>query len=717
MEFSNIDKDFYENTKEIRYSETITPEEGMKKFQKYTSTCRDVYAFEKLVSKIFAEIEESCKKNNVPNEVNYQSFLKLPAIKFWMSKALESEPQSRATFASFLKLKLFEQDPLCSIMLFFDDMRLKKASEKESFFKELKSQVNKLSLSLFKKRILPRMTTLPFVTEPASGTFLAHLFSAKESSKRGIDGILSGKDYDEHILTFIRKCYISKNYSLRIRILQTLEYYQNQIPPSVAISEVIPEIMKAIKDSSNELVMFTMNACVAFSKYLSKLDQSTQSTTGIEIINNQFLPSLHHYAVQNSFPRIGQEVDKEKAIESVIALRSHALLCLLELWNLPGANKGIILTALHSNLFDKDISELKVHALNVILIHMSRFDPRELMTYVMKPVLPLTLHEKEQVRSKATQVMKVALEYLSESDLSRCNLGMITSANDGITNVTPFFPPQSQKELVRVEIFSGQSPKHVIQFSESDQQSKSSIDEGGRSTENTPPSSPAVVKKEFNPQPQEKTPEAQVESQQQSRLQLIKTASNKSIEAVAQQTQSHSSPAHSEDEEWKNWSDDEEKSVQVVETVKAIPQETTIVQNNPQPSPSSASSSQKKKKGLGFDSMEDDSYTPHDEEEDFFKDFSKEQESTPKTVQTSPKPTAGTTKTTASPSSRGGKRKPPKSKITQSQVKPEPTLPTAPQEEEPPKESNLSKILQEEENVENSNWDEIDMFSEMDIKN
>ncbi|KAG2383180.1 hypothetical protein C9374_004517 [Naegleria lovaniensis] len=717
LEFNNLDKDIFEKTKEMRYSETITPEEGMKKFQKYTPTCRDVYAFEKLASKIFAEIEESCKKNNISNDLTYQHFLKLPAIKYWMGKALESEPQSRATFSSFLKLKIFEQDPLCSIMLFFDDMRLKKPSEKEAFFKDLKSHVSKLSLPVFKNRILPRMLTLPFVTEPASGTFLAHLFSPKESSKRGVEGILSGKDYEDHIITFIRKCYLSKNYSLRMRILQTLEYYQNQIAPQVAISEIIPEIMRGMKDSNNEIVMFTMNACVSFSKYLVSHDKSS---IGLEIINNQFLPALHHYAVQNSIPKQAVTMDASN-IESVIALRSHALLCLVEQWNIPGVHKGIILTALHANLFDKEIFELKVHALNVILIHMSRFDPRELMTYIMRPVLPLTLHEREQVRSKASQVLKVAIETLGEVDLSKCNLGMITSPNDGISNVTPLFPATSQKELVRHEIFTGQSPKHVIQFPNDTKDSETNVSSPSLSE----PASSPKFQSSGSPLPHSIH---HVESVKTTTLPPVRAGSSMKLpSSMTTATQdrvilnnnhpekqepspslkTHHNAESKEDEDWNSWSDNDEHTV-TVETTS-----TKVIQSSPShsiQSTESTSGTVKKKNVLRFDSdhLEEETLQNMEEDsEDLFKDFTPKEQTKPssqkilKSATSKRATTSGNNKTKTTPVATSSPQQ-------QQQQQ---------QHEEESKESNLSKILSESEApVDNSAWDEIDMFSQMDIK-
>ena len=694
LEFNSLEREIFEKTKDLRYSETITPEEGMKKFQKYTATCRDVWAFEKLASKIFAEIEESAKKANIQNKVTYQTFLKLPAIKFWMSKALESEPQSRATFASFLKLKIFEQDPLCNIMLFFDDMRLKKQSEKETFFRELKQQTSKLSVPLLKKRILPRMLTLPFITEPACSTFLAHLFSVKDTngtSKKGVEGILESKDFDEHIVTFIRKCYQSKNYSLRMRILQTLEYYQNQLSFPVVTLEVIPEIMRGIKDSSNELVMFTMNACVLFSKVLSRYDQTNQTTTGSDIINNQFLVSMHHYAVQNTMQKV---IDiNESATEALIALRSHSLLCMLELWNLPGVNKGIILTALHSNLFDKDIFEVKVHALNVILIHMSRFDPRELMTYVLKAVLPLTLHEKEQVRSKAQQVMKMGLEYINESDISKCNLGMITSINDGINNVVPFFPPQSKLEIVRHEIYSGQSPKNVIQFGNtSDSPQQRSNDNEDQSSGSPVPASTEITS--------EKTPERTEPEYKPASMKLpTKAAASEAKEQVKEQV-TPVSEKKEENDEWNSWSDEEDNKQSSVQTIQVENNVSRAVVAKSTPTP------ERKLPKLAFDSdqLEEGKFEvpeKEDKEQDLFADFSVVSK------KENPSPSISTQKKAKQGGRNGKTRRAPTNTIAKN----------SPQtSEEEPKESNMSKLLQEEEGVDNSAWDEIDMFSQMEIK-
>lgn len=182
-----------------------------------------------------------------------------------------------------------------------------------------------------KRRLVPRMLTLPFVTEPSASVFLPYLFTPKEpeatpetptKKSLAVLGLLGDEDYQFYVVPFIRKCFTSRNRSLRVRVLQHIEYYMWELPTEYVLGDLLDEVFLSLKDNNDDLVMFTMNALVLISKYLIKLDEQTKKQEldiGSSIINHRIIRKLHHFA----------------CVETTLSVRSHALLCLMELWNVP----------------------------------------------------------------------------------------------------------------------------------------------------------------------------------------------------------------------------------------------------------------------------------------------------------------------------------------------------------------------------------------------
>jgi hypothetical protein len=430
----------------------------MKEFKKYKNFTRDVWGLGKFITRTLNELSELHNKGNV--KVDYlANFMSNEDAKEWMTQVLNSDPDQRPSYDQFLQLKVFKEDPFCHIMLFFDDLRLRQSHEKEAFFRSLLQQTNLIPLQLCKKRILPRMLTLSFVTEPFASHFLPYLFTLQPDGEQTPTtpnsrpiGLLNQEDYMTYVVPFIRKCYQSRNLSLRIRILQNLEYYLWAIPADVISSEIISEVLAGLRDQDDDLVMFTMNGLVLLAKFLARIDQRSNSTdgTGVNIVNENFLKKLHHHC----------------AMSKNIAVRSHALLCMMEMWSLPRIRKDIILSGLHMAIFDTDSYEIKLHALNVVLVHLQRFDPRELVSLVLKIILPLLLHERAEVRSKANQVFRTALTHIGETDLTHSNFGMVSRQDKphALINVEPHFPPENAQTIYSSVMFTGSGPKVSYSF-------------------------------------------------------------------------------------------------------------------------------------------------------------------------------------------------------------------------------------------------------------
>jgi hypothetical protein len=174
----------------------------------------------------------------------------------------------------------------------------------------LEQEMMKLPSELVKKRLLPRFLSFPFFTEPSSIYFMRYFLTQKNESKQS--GLLTEEEYKLLIIPFIQTCFSSKNRSLRMKLLQTLEYFISYFPEFYLEKYMAEMILEGIYDLNDDLVMHSMDGLVILSKYL-------KSKNGLSMINSKILPSLHHFVISNEMP---------------ISLRSHSLSCLFKLWSL-----------------------------------------------------------------------------------------------------------------------------------------------------------------------------------------------------------------------------------------------------------------------------------------------------------------------------------------------------------------------------------------------
>jgi hypothetical protein len=171
--------------------------------------------------------------------------------------------------------------------------------------------MKKLPSELVKKRFLPRFLSFPFFTEPSSIYFMRYFLTQNvESSKQS--GLLTEEEYKSLIIPFLQTCFSSKNRSLRMKLLQTLEYFISYFPEFYLEKYMTEMILEGIYDLNDDLVMHSMDGLVVLSKHL-------KSKTGLILINSKILTSLHHFVVSNELP---------------ISLRSHSISCLIKMWSI-----------------------------------------------------------------------------------------------------------------------------------------------------------------------------------------------------------------------------------------------------------------------------------------------------------------------------------------------------------------------------------------------
>jgi hypothetical protein len=334
------------------------------------------------------------------------------------------------TLEQFLSISVWKSDNFCFIMLFFNDLQLKSFKEKDDFFVGLIGEVRKIPTDLVVKRLLKRFLTIPFFSEPSSVNFMPFLLSIRKDSgnSTNFNGMLGEEDYKTLILPFVSTCLLSRNLALRIRLLQTIEYYGYHLEPSF----LLDEISAGLYDTNDDVCMCSMDSLFILAKFILKSDDNN-------LMKIQTM--LHRFCVSKSMN---------------LAIRSHALLCLVKFYSVPKCRKGIVLGALEICLYDVS-SELKLYALNIIMMNMNQFDPRELVSVVMNLMLPLNLDQNADVRTKSLKVMRHILNHLDDLDLSKYCYGNVTSSkpDEYIASLKSEFPSESKTEPTRSHIFQG----------------------------------------------------------------------------------------------------------------------------------------------------------------------------------------------------------------------------------------------------------------------
>lgn len=150
------------------------------------------------------------------------------------------------------------------------------------------------------------MLSIPFLTEPASSHFLPFLFSPTR-------GVLAKEEWQVDVMPFLLKCFEIRNRALRTKILSMLEYYVADLNESFVMGKVLEEVSLSLHDSDDDLVSYSAAAMVTLANLLARHGK-------YDDINITIVRPLHHLIVCES---------------STEALRSHCLLCLMELWNIP----------------------------------------------------------------------------------------------------------------------------------------------------------------------------------------------------------------------------------------------------------------------------------------------------------------------------------------------------------------------------------------------
>lgn len=126
--FATLDINQIKTSKKFKTKDYVPPEDdGEPKISSLHS--RDVYCFARCISKIF-----DAKKKYDATADWIARLLSDVSTREWISAAL-AWPDNRPKSEALQICDLFQQDTFVRVMLFFDDLRIKKSPEKDVFFK------------------------------------------------------------------------------------------------------------------------------------------------------------------------------------------------------------------------------------------------------------------------------------------------------------------------------------------------------------------------------------------------------------------------------------------------------------------------------------------------------------------------------------------------------------------------------------------------------
>eukprot|EP01080_Neovahlkampfia_damariscottae_P005929 gene5929-9759_t len=550
---------------------------------------------EKFLDKVKTLRKETTKSD-------FDSFLNLiSTLKKYLGTTLQNEKFSN--FHEFLDLEVIKNDSFIHLMSFLSDMQVKSNKEKEEFFKNLDSEIRGLPLELVKKRLLPRFLSFPFFTEPSSIYFMKFFLTpSKENSKNS--GLLSEDEFQSLMIPFLKTCFSSKNRSLRLKLLQTLDYFVMNLDLIYTEKYLADIILDGIYDLNDDLVMHSMDALIILSRNLSK------TKNGLHVINTKILPSLHQFVVSHEIP---------------MSLRSHALSCLIKNWSIGQIKRGIILSAIEKSIYDESF-ELKLHLLNNILMHLQYFDPRYLVSVILNMILPLALHEKIEVRSKTARVIKGILSHIDDVNIEKYNYGKVTSKEFNVT-VDTIFPVTSHNKIIRIQKFKGSGPNILATLKMKENNEEFEVKETMKIEKIE-----TVIKKENDETVVVKTEE-------------IKVKTEEVIDKIDEILDEKKMNNDDEDEEqsWEDWNNEEDKKIEEIQ--KKISNERSISKPpTPVSKVTSSVAPSKKIKQMGAEE-DDDEDQNRPEEPDYFSQLGMEKEiETKKSTKKTPKQNTQTKK-------------------------------------------------------------------------
>ncbi|KAF2069881.1 hypothetical protein CYY_008803 [Polysphondylium violaceum] len=155
-------------------------------------------------------------------------------------KCFSTKPETRLNPTKFLETAPYFQNSFVEICVFLENITLKDTFEKETFFKKLDQQIDKIPISVCKFKILPHLLTA-FDYGPVNLKILGTLLK--------ISSHLSSDEYNSRVVPSVVKWFASDDRALRINLLENLEHYIQHLSEDVVNNQIFPNVVNGFNDN------------------------------------------------------------------------------------------------------------------------------------------------------------------------------------------------------------------------------------------------------------------------------------------------------------------------------------------------------------------------------------------------------------------------------------------------------------------------------------
>ncbi|XP_071540906.1 uncharacterized protein [Panulirus ornatus] len=246
--FGELTRDHIEHINSYCHEKSIPPDDKSRISPAYQHA-RDSYAFACLVEDILTPETVS----EVAGAADFLSLVQKSGLNNdWTQRPRLAVLADHHMFShEFLKL----HENLTNVLLLSDQRR-------EEFLKSVAENLRQYPEELVSSTLAKALLSRPVLLHPAASTHLMPkvLIPKNGTANDAEDGLFSDEVFQRDIVPHLVSLFGVHDATVRGILLIYLPYYVSLIPKDVLASEVLPELLLGIRDSSDSLVMSTLHA-------------------------------------------------------------------------------------------------------------------------------------------------------------------------------------------------------------------------------------------------------------------------------------------------------------------------------------------------------------------------------------------------------------------------------------------------------------------------
>lgn len=215
---------------------------------------RDVWLVGTLIWEIF-------NGNGASSSASYRALGSIPrTLSAAYGELINSNPSVRSSMEKLNQSTFIQNNSLVECLRFLEQIQLKDANEKQTFFTTLPDKTDQFSSNINEKKLLPLLFNA-YEFGSAGSAVLPTLFKL---GKR-----LTDVEYKKRIVPIITKLFASTDRMTRFRLLQQLDTYVEYLTPAVVNEDIFTHICTGFSDQEPAIREATVKAMLFLASKLN----------------------------------------------------------------------------------------------------------------------------------------------------------------------------------------------------------------------------------------------------------------------------------------------------------------------------------------------------------------------------------------------------------------------------------------------------------------